>query len=372
MATTYKTILTNKGQEKLTAALATQKKLKIAVMALGDGNGSQPTLDPAATGLVNEVNRGAVNSLLIDPADPTKTLVERVIGADIGGFWIREHALYDDEGDLIAIGAIADTFKPDPASGATKTQIIQARLGISEDAVTVVVDDGSVFVTREYVNQLIEQLGTASKEYARKLIDAVLPIGTKIDWPLDVPPPNVEGIVFLKQNGGEFDKSIYTKLALVFPSGKVPDTRGDVIRGWDDARGVDSGRALLSHQEDAFQDHAHTMPTTGGISNDGSQFGTERNIFAAMGDAMGYVGPLTGNNWTDGQQSKIYTRSDGAEIYNNEGFISTATAPGATLRTYLASTGIVSRTNPRTWSIPRTATETRMKNTAYNFIVRAA
>lgn len=369
---TYQTILTNIGTQKLAAAIASGNRLKISVMALGDGNGAQPTLDPAATALTHEVNRGAVNSLLIDPDDPSKVLIERVIGASIGGFWIREIGLYDDAGDLVAIGTVADTYKPDPSTGVTKTQIIQSRLSISSKDVVISVDDSAVFVTREYIDQLAEQIELAGKQFARKLVDAVLPIGTKIDWPLDEPPPQIEGIVFLKQNGGAFDPLVYPELAKVFPNNRVPDTRGDVIRGWDDARGVDSGRVLLSHQDDAFQDHAHTMPTIGGISNDGVTFGPERNIFAAFGDGMAYVGPLTGNNWSDGSQSKIYTRADGKEIYNNDAFVSAAVAPGATLRTYMASSGIISKTNPRTLSYPRTATETRMKNTAYNFIVRAA
>ncbi|KHN53165.1 hypothetical protein OI70_18410 [Dickeya fangzhongdai] len=53
---------------------------------------------------------------------------------------------------------------------------------------------------------------------------------------------------WLKCNGQAFDKSLYPRLAQVYPSGVLPDLRGEFIRGWDDGRGVDAGRAILSAQ----------------------------------------------------------------------------------------------------------------------------
>ncbi|WP_370603177.1 hypothetical protein [Citrobacter braakii] len=49
-------------------------------------------------------------------------------------------------------------------------------------------------------------------------------------------------------NGATFDKVANPKLALAYPSGVLPDLRAQTIRGWDDGRGIDTGRALLSEQ----------------------------------------------------------------------------------------------------------------------------
>jgi microcystin-dependent protein len=48
---------------------------------------------------------------------------------------------------------------------------------------------------------------------------------------------------------------------------KVPDMRGEFIRGWDNGRGVDSSRAIGSTQTDALTDHRH-------LSANGTQFAT--------------------------------------------------------------------------------------------------
>ena len=54
-------------------------------------------------------------------------------------------------------------------------------------------------------------------------------------------------------NGQRFDTRRYPKLAQKYPSGVLPDLRGEFIRGWDNGRNVDAGRALLSAQDFAMQ-----------------------------------------------------------------------------------------------------------------------
>ncbi len=77
-------------------------------------------------------------------------------------------------------------------------------------------------------------------------------IGVPFFWPSAAMPNTVidswSGMVFLKFNGAKFSASDYPVLAKVFPSLVLPEARGDFIRIWDDGRGADSGRALLSWQ----------------------------------------------------------------------------------------------------------------------------
>uniref|UniRef100_UPI003F56E7D2 phage tail protein n=1 Tax=Siccibacter turicensis TaxID=357233 RepID=UPI003F56E7D2 len=72
---------------------------------------------------------------------------------------------------------------------------------------------------------------------------SALPVGVPVPWPSATLPAG-----WLKYNGAAFDKTRYPKLAAVYPSGVLPDLRGEFIRGWDDGRGVDAGRELLGSQ----------------------------------------------------------------------------------------------------------------------------
>src|SRR5699024_4226814 len=75
-------------------------------------------------------------------------------------------------------------------------------------------------------------------------------IGVPFFWPSAAMPNTVidswSSMVFLKFNGAKFSATDYPVLAKVFPSLVLPEARGDFIRIWDDGRGVDSGRGLLS------------------------------------------------------------------------------------------------------------------------------
>ncbi|XKY01999.1 tail fiber protein [Dickeya ananatis] len=69
-------------------------------------------------------------------------------------------------------------------------------------------------------------------------------VGMPLPWPLSTPPTG-----WLKCNGQSFNTSTYPLLAIAYPGGVLPDLRGEFIRGWDDGRGIDSGRTLLSDQQ---------------------------------------------------------------------------------------------------------------------------
>ncbi|HFS8949165.1 TPA: phage tail protein, partial [Enterobacter roggenkampii] len=72
---------------------------------------------------------------------------------------------------------------------------------------------------------------------------SALPVGVPVPWPSATPPAG-----WLKCNGAAFTASQYPKLAQAYPSLKLPDLRAEFIRGWDDGRGIDNGRGLLSAQ----------------------------------------------------------------------------------------------------------------------------
>ncbi|HDZ9452532.1 TPA: tail fiber protein [Klebsiella pneumoniae] len=81
---------------------------------------------------------------------------------------------------------------------------------------------------------------------------SALPVGVPVPWPSATPPTG-----WLKCNGAPFSAEEYPELAKAYPTNKLPDLRGEFIRGWDDGRGVDNGRSILSSQSDTLQDHGH-------------------------------------------------------------------------------------------------------------------
>ncbi|EHH7891438.1 phage tail protein [Escherichia coli] len=85
---------------------------------------------------------------------------------------------------------------------------------------------------------------------------SALPVGVPVPWPSATPPTG-----WLKCNGAAFSAEEYPELAKAYPTNKLPDLRGEFIRGWDDGRGVDSGRTLLTNQEHAVISHNHGIPT---------------------------------------------------------------------------------------------------------------
>lgn len=81
---------------------------------------------------------------------------------------------------------------------------------------------------------------------------SALPVGVPVPWPSATPPTG-----WLKCNGAAFSAEEYPELAKAYPTNKLPDLRGEFIRGWDDGRGIDSERTLLSAQDGSIEAHSH-------------------------------------------------------------------------------------------------------------------
>lgn len=92
-------------------------------------------------------------------------------------------------------------------------------------------------------------------------IFSAMPVGMPMPWPLATPPQG-----WIMCNGQSFSTTSCPHLAIAYPSGNVPDLRGEFIRGWDAGRNADSGRTLLSWQQDAMRNFVSTIAQTGGYS----------------------------------------------------------------------------------------------------------
>ncbi|EMF8143847.1 phage tail protein [Serratia marcescens] len=156
MMNKYKAIITTAGAAKIAAASAGGTQLKIVSMAVGDGNGTLPTPNPAQTKLVNEKYRAALNGLTIDKALKNHILAEMIIPANVGGFWLREMGLYDEAGTLIAVSNMAESYKPKLEEGSGRTQTLRMILIVSStEAIQVIAGGDTVLATKDFVADAI-------------------------------------------------------------------------------------------------------------------------------------------------------------------------------------------------------------------------
>ncbi|EKP5582602.1 phage tail protein [Escherichia coli] len=115
---------------------------------------------------------------------------------------------------------------------------------------------------------------------------SALPVGVPVPWPSATPPTG-----WLKCNGAAFSAEEYPELAKAYPTNKLPDLRGEFIRGWDDGRGVDEGREILSAQGDAMRNLTGSIEgRTAGAA--GRIFGNNANgVFSATGEGGNFITP---------------------------------------------------------------------------------
>ncbi|MGC6042309.1 phage tail protein [Enterobacter kobei] len=211
---------------------------------------------------------------------------------------------------LDTLNELAAALGNDPNFATTMTNALAGKMEISKNGADIA--DVAAFL-----NNLGLGAGSA------------LPVGVPVPWPLATAPAG-----WLKCNGAAFTAAQYPKLAQAYPALKLPDLRGEFIRGWDDGRGVDTGRGLLSAQGGMSFDHRHWLPTTNGTGGDGAMTA----VFIDGNSAMAYY-------------------PDGTNEYNPN------PSTGTLLQTYTAKAALGSA---------MFGSETRPRNVAFNYIVRAA
>nr|ELB9753252.1 tail fiber protein [Escherichia coli] len=189
--------------------------------------------------------------------------------------------------------------------------------GADRAALATLTAIGRAIIAKGSIKDVLNYLGLGE--------GSALPVGVPVPWPTATPPAG-----WLQCNGATFTKEQYPVLARVYPTLRLPDLRGEFIRGWDDGRKVDTGRALLSSQSGMIEKHRHIV-----VANDGYDTKDEWELAAIF--------------------KKTYTQGRGLDATNTGGSLT----PSPTLH----SRGSIGNTGGR---------ETRPRNIAFNYIVRAA
>ncbi|WNE31320.1 tail fiber protein [Escherichia coli] len=118
--------------------------------------------------------------------------------------------------------------------------------GVDRAALTALTSVGRAILGKTSIQSVLDYLGLGE--------GSALPVGVPVPWPSATPPTG-----WLKCNGAAFSSEKYPNLAKVYPTLKLPDLRGEFIRGWDDGRGVDAGRVILSIQGWLTGSHYHNI-----------------------------------------------------------------------------------------------------------------
>ncbi|MDN0907885.1 phage tail protein, partial [Escherichia coli] len=198
--------------------------------------------------------------------------------------------------------------------------------GVDRAALTALTSVGRAILGKTSIQSVLDYLGLGE--------GSALPVGVPVPWPSATPPTG-----WLKCNGAAFSSEMYPNLAKAYPTNKLPDLRGEFIRGWDDGRGVDAGRAILSAQGDAIRN----------IYGEFRTVNTENySIWESVGSFKGAVVPLnpsTNNSYFSLVRSMVTERSEGGVYPKVIGLDASRIVP--------------------------TANENRPRNIAFNYIVRA-
>ncbi|NWB91612.1 phage tail protein [Pseudomonas agarici] len=207
----YHSILTDVGIAKQAAANAQGTPWKLAKMGVGDAAGGEPTPDPGQIELINEHYRAPLNSLIKDPINPGTWIAELVIPLDVGGWWVRELGLYDEDNDLVAVANCPPSYKPLPSQGSVRTQRVRMRFVISNSGqIELIVSDDIVFATPDYVDQkILEELSKQDFKHSVR-VATTAPITLSGTQPLDGIALSVGDRVLVKDQTEAWENGLYT------------------------------------------------------------------------------------------------------------------------------------------------------------------
>ncbi|HGK4197461.1 TPA: phage tail protein, partial [Klebsiella pneumoniae] len=204
MKMSFCTYLTPAGVEKFAAAALTGKPVRFTEMAVGDGGGEQP--DPEGrTGLINELYRAPLNRVVIADQSASVIRAEMIMLPQIGGFWLREAALYDDEGECLAVASVPPSYKPMLAQGSGRLQAVNLWIMVSNTASVTLKTDPTVIIAsvdevnrakseaKDYADEVVGQLGND----IQKAIAEAIKTAVRDAWEEDNPPGTTR---FFNQN----------------------------------------------------------------------------------------------------------------------------------------------------------------------------
>ncbi|HDU1489970.1 TPA: phage tail protein [Klebsiella pneumoniae] len=163
----YIAILTPAGEAKMAAAAISGEPVGFSHMGVGDGGGTPYQPYAEQTGLVNELYRAPLNRLVIADSGANVIRAEMVMFPQVGGFWLREAALYDDDGVCLAVASLPPSYKPLLAEGSGRQQAVNLWIAVNNTAdVRLMTDPAVVIASLGEVNRAKNE----AKDYADEIL----------------------------------------------------------------------------------------------------------------------------------------------------------------------------------------------------------
>tara|TARA_R110000796_G_scaffold109198_1_gene220541 strand:- start:1866 stop:2684 length:819 start_codon:yes stop_codon:yes gene_type:complete len=207
----------------------------------------------------------------------TTAIAPNLVGWKVGGVAVTVTA-----GEInILDGVTATAAEINLLDGVTATTAeINLLDGVTATTAEINVLDGVTATAAE-----INYLDGVTSAIQTQIDDVTAPSGTVIQFAGSSAPAG-----YLKANGNAVSRTTYAALfaaiGTTYGTGdgsttfNLPDLRGEFVRGLDDGRGVDAGRALGSAQADELKSHNHALLTyTNGFN--GTRFATFTNTAGA-------------------------------------------------------------------------------------------
>jgi microcystin-dependent protein len=169
-----------------------------------------------------------------------------------------------------------------------------------------------------------------------------VPIGTIIPfW------GNTAPVGYLPCNGQTVNSGTFPDLVTFLGGGSsqaLPDLRGEFLRGWDNGRGTDLGRAIKTAQADALKNHFHYLPTESGAGSTFDPAGIVPTIVLKDAPADWVTRVASDNNIFGTPAGTVRTYSQSADVETRPRNISVLycmKAYGALVNTSTANIGNV-------------------------------
>ncbi|HGP3983936.1 TPA: phage tail protein [Klebsiella pneumoniae] len=166
----YFAMLTDAGIQKFAEAALSGEPVGFSYMGVGDGGGTLPQPYATQTGLINELYRAPLNRLIIADSDANIIRAEMVMLPQVGGFWLREAALYDEDGVCLAVASLPESYKPLLSEGSGKLHAVNLWIAVSNTAdVELKADPSVILATVEEVSRAKAEAKDYTDEVAGSL-----------------------------------------------------------------------------------------------------------------------------------------------------------------------------------------------------------
>ncbi|HHD7772039.1 TPA: phage tail protein [Klebsiella quasipneumoniae] len=162
----YYAVLTSAGKEAFAYSAISGTPVGFSYMGVGDGDEMLPVNGVLRSGLINERYRAPLNRLVIADQGANVIRAEMIMMPQVGGFWLREAALYNNDGVCLAVATLPPSYKPLLAEGSGRLQSVNLWIAVSNTASVELKADPAVIIASVAE---VERANNEAKDYADKI-----------------------------------------------------------------------------------------------------------------------------------------------------------------------------------------------------------